>query len=300
MKYEHEVIRDLMPLCIDGIASPQSQRAVETHIAECPDCAKEWDSMKNEIQTYDNTPLPEDTQKFVKTAKRIRKHNRWVLLKVTCGVIAAMLMVLCIGNYIGGARFTARSSAEHFIRSSVMGDIFATPEEYHNAGKPKLTYLGKTVNKKSETSVVYELLETKDGSVRALCACYVSRSPDLAGLGMWRGSAFGTSAVPDESSPSLVLDIANDGSDYHAVIYSTDERVSTVEIVAEGNTVAIALDNKGFGAEPLNIYQDWTAPPGEDHRVREGRAMDASGKVLYALEPVEEGDRIAYKWVSAE
>lgn len=256
--------------------------------------------MKNEIQTYENTPVSEDTQKYAKTAKRIRKHNRWVLLKLTCSVIAAMMLILCVGNYISGARFTARSSAEHFLRKVGMGDLFATPEEYRSAGKPKLTYLGKTVNKESETSVVYELLETRDGSVRALCACYVSQSPDLAGLGMWRGSAFGTFAAPEEGSPSVFLDIANDGSDYHAVIYSTDERISTVEIVAEGNTVTLTPDSKGFGAEPLNIYHDWTAPPGEDYRVREGKAKDDSGKVLYSLESVEEDGRIAYKWVNAE
>ena len=47
MKYEHDVIRDLMPLCIDGIASEKSNAAVQEHIAECPACEKEWEQMKN-------------------------------------------------------------------------------------------------------------------------------------------------------------------------------------------------------------------------------------------------------------
>lgn len=304
MKYEHEVIRDLMPLCIDDIASPQSLKAVERHIAECPDCAKEWNNMKNRIQAYDNTPLPEDTQKYVKTAKRIRKHNRWVMLKVTCGVIAAMLIILSIGNYIGGARFTARNAAEHYLRSFGMGNFFASPEEYHNAEKPKLTYIGKAVSEDEKTNIVYELLETKDGSIRTMCICNVFRQSELTSLGMWQGMGMNAFAVSDKNSPAVYLNISGgsyeNGQERFAAVYSTDERVSTVEIIAYGNPVTLTLDSNGFGAVPIVSNFDWESEFGEAYSVREGKAMDASGQVLYKLEKVVEDQGTSYKLISSE
>ena len=35
MKYEHNMIQDLMPLVADGAASEESRAAVEEHVAEC-------------------------------------------------------------------------------------------------------------------------------------------------------------------------------------------------------------------------------------------------------------------------
>lgn len=33
-----ETIRDLLPLCLDGLASEESRREVEEHLAGCPAC----------------------------------------------------------------------------------------------------------------------------------------------------------------------------------------------------------------------------------------------------------------------
>ena len=38
MKYECDMIADLLPLYKDGVCSPASIRAVEEHLTVCPDC----------------------------------------------------------------------------------------------------------------------------------------------------------------------------------------------------------------------------------------------------------------------
>ena len=40
MKYDCEIIRDLLPLYAEEIASPASTAMVRAHLEECPDCAR--------------------------------------------------------------------------------------------------------------------------------------------------------------------------------------------------------------------------------------------------------------------
>ena len=42
-----EVIRDLIPLYVDGCCSENTRTLVEEHLAVCPACKEEYDLMKN-------------------------------------------------------------------------------------------------------------------------------------------------------------------------------------------------------------------------------------------------------------
>ncbi len=76
MKYDHEVIRDLMPLCVDGIASEKSEAIVKEHIAECEPCAAEWARMQQGEPEQSAADVPDDEARFQKTARRVRKRKR--------------------------------------------------------------------------------------------------------------------------------------------------------------------------------------------------------------------------------
>ena len=43
------IMRDLMPLCIDGAASDDSHRAVSRHIADCDECLKYFREMQTDM-----------------------------------------------------------------------------------------------------------------------------------------------------------------------------------------------------------------------------------------------------------
>lgn len=51
MKYDCDVIRDLIPLCIDKVASKNSQNAVSEHIAECRTCLAAFKKMQQQRLT---------------------------------------------------------------------------------------------------------------------------------------------------------------------------------------------------------------------------------------------------------
>lgn len=304
MKYEHEVIRDLMPLCMDGIASPQSQKAVEEHISECPDCAKEWDIMKNEIQVYESKSLPDDTPKFAETAKRVRKHNRWMLLRITCCFVVILFAALLIVNFKDGARLTARGAAKQGIQAK-WSDLFASPEEEKAAGAPVITYLGETQSPDKCAAHVYVLVESADSSINSLGSMYADRGDEVLRLGLWMcgGAGFGQPIAPNAV---YLLDPAgtyqNGGKTFASVaVYATDERVASVELTVDGNPVSMTLDKNGFCAVQRENYSMADSLAGKDTDIREGKAMDASGKVLYTLEPiVSEYGWTYYDWVSTE
>ena len=41
-----EIIKDLIPLYIDGCCSKESERAVEEHLSDCSECKKLFEEMK--------------------------------------------------------------------------------------------------------------------------------------------------------------------------------------------------------------------------------------------------------------
>lgn len=293
MNHEHEVIRDLMPLCIDGIASPQSQKAVEAHIAECPDCAKEWNQMKNGIQTYESPPLPEDTPKYAETAKRVRKHNRWMLLRITCCFVVILFTLLLITNFHGGARFSARSAAEAMLRDHGVMCLYETPEDYHNASKHKLTYLGEVTSAEGNIKIIYELIESEDKSLKVFAGCYTERyglgvAPLF--LGMWKEEGGSFSAMATDSV-GIYMDDSAMFSTGAVAFYSTDSRVTNVQVKANDEDISVDLNQKGFGSYPIN----GTYP------IHEGAAYDADNNVLYTIQPiVTEYGATYYGFVSVE
>lgn len=57
MKYPCELIKDLLPLYVDKVASEESNRIVEEHLTECDSCHK----LYNALQKQDDTLSPNDS-----------------------------------------------------------------------------------------------------------------------------------------------------------------------------------------------------------------------------------------------
>ena len=49
MKMECDVIRDLLPLYAEKIASPATNALVEQHLTECPDCRAQLEQMEKPL-----------------------------------------------------------------------------------------------------------------------------------------------------------------------------------------------------------------------------------------------------------
>lgn len=81
-----DIARDLMPLSIDGVSSPGSQRFLDDHVAQCLPCQRLYTRMKAGMPPLQPEPAQE--------AEALRKGLRWVGRRYR-GLWIALLALLC-------------------------------------------------------------------------------------------------------------------------------------------------------------------------------------------------------------
>lgn len=94
MKHDCDIVRDLMPMCIDGTASEKAKQMVDEHVAECPPCEKVYAEMKGETKI--ELPVQPAAPEFVTTVKKMknrRKRRTWLTLLL--GVMIAAVVAWC-------------------------------------------------------------------------------------------------------------------------------------------------------------------------------------------------------------
>ena len=87
-----EVIRDLLPLCADGVASEESRAAVEEHIRTCDECRTLYESMCKPVEAQEAPKEPD----YMDAVRQQKKENRRFVLRVY-GVTVAVLLLLLVG-----------------------------------------------------------------------------------------------------------------------------------------------------------------------------------------------------------
>jgi soluble cytochrome b562 len=76
MKVECEIARDLMPLCMDEVASEASEKLVSQHVDECPDCAEYFNGMKTLPPQKDDKEQQAEQNAFDQAAAALKKQKR--------------------------------------------------------------------------------------------------------------------------------------------------------------------------------------------------------------------------------
>lgn len=104
MNKDCSIVRDLMPLCIDGAASEASRELVVKHVWECGECAAIYAQMQDELQG-----APREEQAYLnETARRLRrrrKNRRRILMALT-----ALLTAIVVVAGIFGWQYAVHSS----------------------------------------------------------------------------------------------------------------------------------------------------------------------------------------------
>lgn len=88
-----EVIRDLLPLCADGVASEETEALVRAHVRTCPSCEALYKKMCRPME-------PEVTLEeldYMAAVKRQKKENRRFIRK-TYGIVFLILAVIFVGR----------------------------------------------------------------------------------------------------------------------------------------------------------------------------------------------------------
>ena len=93
-KNECNVIRDLMPLVLDRVASDESREMVETHIRSCEDCRKQYDEMKADMPEEARAEYEEEQRTIVEALKKAKRQKRMRRFRRT--VLPVLLSVIIL------------------------------------------------------------------------------------------------------------------------------------------------------------------------------------------------------------
>lgn len=95
MKYNCEVIQDLLPLYKDEVCSDESKKIVEEHLKECNECSKLMKKLNN--YEVDNI-LEEEKESVLRTHEKKTVRKTYMVGMVTAGILTIPIIVCLICN----------------------------------------------------------------------------------------------------------------------------------------------------------------------------------------------------------
>lgn len=300
MKYEHNMIQDLMPLVADGAASEESRAAVMAHVAECAECAAVWREMQPEITAFqenaENAVPDPETVRYTAAAKRVRRRHGLRALLIVCGV----LLLAAAGWYTvlwrDGCRLTPESAVVAEIaerNSGYLNDI----EPWHDPSNTvELFSTVRTADRKFALTAALE--RNASGKPLVIHFCETDRREPY-NSGLWSSHTSVYFYLEHEEQQPIYADIFGCSNNHFeeplwGFCYTTDSAVKTVELTAGGETWTMEPVNGAAVADCSNYkalpYSNNMLP--ENDAFVHGKAYDADGNVLYVR---EDGN-----WVKAE
>ncbi len=88
MKNDCNIVRDLMPLVIDGVASDESRKLVAEHVWQCETCSKVYSEYQKNLP---NVPPKEDLDIAAKALRKWRRARKALLIGLTTLITLALL-----------------------------------------------------------------------------------------------------------------------------------------------------------------------------------------------------------------
>ena len=94
------IIRDLLPLYVDGVVSDDTSELVESHLAECEECRKEAERIKEHLSLPDSCQAEEAEARVIKDfGKEFRKRSRINALKAA-GSFLLVAVISWVLNWV--------------------------------------------------------------------------------------------------------------------------------------------------------------------------------------------------------
>lgn len=103
MKYECDMISDLLPLYKDGVCSNASKKIIEEHLAECPACGK---MLKDMIDSTIDEELVKEKNEVIDSQAKFFKRKSALAGSIVGGIFCVPILVCLIVNLATGAGLT--------------------------------------------------------------------------------------------------------------------------------------------------------------------------------------------------
>lgn len=100
MTGECNVARDLMPLCIDGAASKESEAYVGAHVSECEACRAYYDGMKASLPKRAAAQSAKEQAAFSRTAEKLCRRRWFRKALIAVLVLALLIGGIAVGRFV--------------------------------------------------------------------------------------------------------------------------------------------------------------------------------------------------------
>ena len=157
MNIKCEVIKDLLPLYMDGVASEESCALIEDHLKECEDCRQYLDLLQEDLPDVSEVSLADETASLRKIKRRLRRNRVLVVLVTMVFAVIAGLVIHSqhLTEYVG-------SLDENLSYELPAG--YELMESQTDSNLDSVSYVRKTDNSLETITIYYDGLYESEAS----------------------------------------------------------------------------------------------------------------------------------------
>ena len=96
-----ELIRDLLPLYVDGLTSEVSNREIKEHLETCGSCRDRYERMKREMEGEETAARTEKTRE-IDYLKKVRRRGLQKIFLTAAGILAAVALGIFVKLFVIG------------------------------------------------------------------------------------------------------------------------------------------------------------------------------------------------------
>jgi hypothetical protein len=96
---EHNVFKDLSPAYIDQLTSKETNKQMETHMAQCEDCRNYLSAMKEDI-IRESINEQEKDHNSIDYLKKVRSKNRKKILVIVSSLLSVFLLLTIVYYFL--------------------------------------------------------------------------------------------------------------------------------------------------------------------------------------------------------
>lgn len=157
-KISCDIIKDVLPLYLDGVVSNATKEMVEEHLSSCDSCRNEAEILKQDIilPSTKNIQLSE-ARVFKKLKSHLRKKNTIILV---IAIIATILIAIGFHSYAILAKTCIPYDNDIISIDEVDGKLYATYQDKNLGGTVSLAPSKTTINGSEKSITVFYYYET--------------------------------------------------------------------------------------------------------------------------------------------